>query len=98
MADKQNRYRQRKTDQGLKRVEVLVPSGSVPHLKAYARALRDASQLGFAAPLFDGLRREQVDASPDVKTPPTLKSERNTHHPRVRDTVRKSRPKGFFDP
>jgi hypothetical protein len=64
MADKQNRYRQRKTDQGLKRVEVLVPSESVPHLKAYARALRDASQLGLIPPTFEGMTRK---ASPQFQ-------------------------------
>ena len=65
MADKQDRYRQRKTDQGFKRVEVLVPFESIPYLKAYARALRDAHELGLERPLFQsmGQRREQEHVS-----------------------------------
>lgn len=55
MLDKQDRYRKRKTEQGLHRVEVLIPQGAVPLLKAYARALRDAHSLGLDAPLFDGM-------------------------------------------
>lgn len=57
MPDKQDRYRKRKTEQGLQRVEVLVPGELVPHLKAYARALRDTHALGAEPPLFDGMWR-----------------------------------------
>lgn len=56
MPDKQDRYRKRKSEQGLKRVEVLVPAAFSAHLKAYARALRDAHKFGAEPPLFDGIR------------------------------------------
>lgn len=55
MPDKQERYRKRKSEQGFKRVEVLVPHSSAPLLKAYARALRDAHALGLEGPLFNGM-------------------------------------------
>lgn len=55
MPDKQDRYRKRKSEQGLKRVEVLIPHDTAPLLKAYARALRDAHALGLEAPLFNGM-------------------------------------------
>tara|TARA_R110000850_G_scaffold20172_2_gene60185 strand:+ start:3831 stop:4178 length:348 start_codon:yes stop_codon:yes gene_type:complete len=55
MADKQDRYRKRKSEQGFQRVEVLVPEVAAPHLKAYARALRDAHALGLEPPLFEGM-------------------------------------------
>lgn len=55
MPDKQNRYRERKAEQGLQRVEVLIPQDAAPLLKAYARALRDAYSLGMDAPLFNGM-------------------------------------------
>ncbi len=55
MPDKQDRYRKRKAEQGFQRVEVLVPEALAPHLKAYARALRDAHTLGLEPPLFDGM-------------------------------------------
>ena len=55
MSDKQNRYRTRKSEQGIQRVEVLIPKALAPLLKAYARALRDAHSLGMEPPLFDGM-------------------------------------------
>lgn len=61
MPDKQDRYRKRKAEQGLYRVEVLIPQDAVPLLKAYARALRDAHSLGLDAPLFDGMERRPDD-------------------------------------
>lgn len=57
MPAKQDRYRQRKEEQGFQRVEVIVPSETAAYLKAYARALRDAHQLGLEPPLFAGLHR-----------------------------------------
>lgn len=62
MPDKQDRYRKRKSDQGFQRVEVLVPEDMATHLKAYARALRDAHALGLEPPLFDGMRMFSRDA------------------------------------
>ena len=61
--DKQSRYRKRQTEQGLHRIEVLVPSESIDHLKAYARALRDAHRLGARFPSFDGMPSTPDDAS-----------------------------------
>lgn len=55
MADKQDRYRKRKVEQGFQRVEVLVPETMAIHLKAYARALRDAYALELEPPLFEGM-------------------------------------------
>ena len=55
MSDKQSRYRKHKVEQGFQRVEVLVPAGATTHLKAYARALRDAHRLGARFPSFDGM-------------------------------------------
>lgn len=66
MPDKQDRYRKRKGEQGFQRVEVLVPREMTGHLKAYARALRDAHTLRLDPPLFDGMSREagrQPDAT-----------------------------------
>lgn len=68
MPAKQERYRKRKADQGFQRVELLVPEELVSHLKAYARALRDAHALGLAAPLFDGMRA--LSQSPEQEPPP----------------------------
>lgn len=59
MSDKQGRYRKHKAEQGFHRVEVLVPEEAAEHLKAYARALRDAHKLGLALPLFDNLARHR---------------------------------------
>lgn len=56
MPDKQERYRKRNAEQGLQRVEVIVPEALAPYLKAYARALRDAHALGLEPPLFEGMR------------------------------------------
>jgi len=85
MTDKQGRYRQRKIDQGLKRVEVLVPSESVPYLKAYARALRDAHQLGLITPSFEGMpRRESPEfryVYPPSDSHPTKTIEKNIQKP-----------------
>lgn len=67
MPDKQDRYRKRKADQGLYRVEVLIPQDDVPLLKAYARALRDAHSLGLDAPLFDGMEH-RLDGRPTGAT------------------------------
>ena len=55
MTVKQDRYRKQKAEQGFQRVEVLVPEAAAPHLKAYARALRDAHALGLEPPLFEGM-------------------------------------------
>ena len=55
MSDKQSRYRKHKAEQGFHRVEVLVPEEAATHLKAYARALRDAHRLGARFPSFDGM-------------------------------------------
>jgi hypothetical protein len=55
MPDKQSRYRQRQAAQDFRRIEVLVPAEGVAHLKAYARALRDAHLLGARIPSFDGM-------------------------------------------
>lgn len=62
MTSKQDRYRKRKAEQGFQRVEVLVPEVLAPHLKAYARALRDTHALGTAPPLFDGMGRTGLTA------------------------------------
>ena len=55
MPDKQSRYRNRQAEQGLQRIELLVPSACIGHLKAYARALRDAHRLGARFPSFNGM-------------------------------------------
>lgn len=64
MPDKQDRYRKRNAQQGLQRVEVIVPEALAPYLKAYARALRDAQALGLEPPLFEGMRS---NTRPDSK-------------------------------
>ena len=72
MSDKQSRYRKHKAEQGFQRVEILVPEEAAEHLKAYARALRDAHKLGLALPLFDNLARHRgkpaAPSSPAVVT------------------------------
>ena len=72
MSNKQSRYRKHKAEQGFQRVEVLVPEEATEHLKAYARALRDAHKLGLALPLFDNLARHRdkpaAPSSPAVVT------------------------------
>lgn len=55
MPQKQERYRNKKVEQGFRRVELLVPAVATDHLKAYARALRDAHTLGLELPLFEGM-------------------------------------------
>lgn len=67
MADKQDRYRKRKAEQGFQRVEVLVPEDMAMHLKGYARALRDAHTLGLDPPLFEGMRNRSRNILPSVE-------------------------------
>jgi len=63
MPDKQSLYRKRQAKQGFHRIEVRVPAEGVAHLKAYARALRDAHRLGARIPSFDGMSSAPDDAS-----------------------------------
>ena len=81
MADKQDRYRKRKNEQGFRRVEVLIPQDAIPLLKAYARALRDAHSLALDAPLFDGMERRDGDR------PIGAANARHTPKPRVGHTA-----------
>lgn len=67
MPDKQDRYRQRKNEQGFRRVEVIVPEELVSYLKAYARALRDTHAFGVEPPLFDGLGNRSRSIMPSVE-------------------------------
>lgn len=68
MPDKQERYRKRNAEQGLQRVEVIVPEELAPYLKAYARALRDARALGLEPPLFEGLLPASTQPTPQADT------------------------------
>lgn len=82
MPNKQDRYRERKTEQGFQRVELLIPQGAAPLLKAYARALRDAHSLGLDTPLFDGMGRNIDDRQIGFATA------RQTVKPRAGDTTK----------
>jgi hypothetical protein len=55
MGEKQQRYRSGKLASGWERVELLVPGQAAPWLKAYARALRSAAELGLPMPRFEGM-------------------------------------------
>lgn len=108
MPDKQDRYRERKTEQGFRRVEVIVPEELISHLKAYARALRDTHALGALPPLFDGMgSRSQNILLPVEKNIQTTAEEieqTNQDHPdpspsrtaQTRKIVRPTKPKPDF--
>ena len=69
MPEKQERYRNKKVEQGFRRVELLVPAVATDHLKAYARALRDADMLGLELPLFNGMATMPRHAPPQRPSP-----------------------------
>jgi hypothetical protein len=79
--DKQHRYRNRKLQQGFSRVEVLVPSESIGHMKAYARALRDAHSLGSAFPLFEGMTSTPIPSKAQSEPSPAAVARRPTSAP-----------------
>ena len=107
MADKQDRYRKRKSEQGFQRVEVLIPHDTAPLLKAYARALRDAHNLGLEPPLFDGMARtapaqeDRARPTPAEPSTPTIAPVKPTARGTGLNTVEaKQRPdfsKGLLD-
>lgn len=86
MPDKQDRYRKRKSEQGLKRVEVLVPEAMAIHLKAYARALRDAHALDLEPPLFEGMGSSARQISEAIESNTVSTAQKNERvgqdHPR----------------
>jgi hypothetical protein len=100
MPDKQERYRNRQTDQGLKRVEVLVPIKMAAHLKAYARALRDAHQLCVDPPLFEGMARvAAIQILPQEAVPTTKTNARDIESDTTtqNNTNRPNFSKGIFN-
>jgi hypothetical protein len=73
MGKKQANYRKGKLDAGWERVELLVPGEAVPWLKAYAKALKSAIELGLPLPGFQGMgHTAQVSAAPVINPPPAV--------------------------
>ena len=67
MAERQQRYRDRRLAEGWERVELLVPATAVPWLKAYAHALRASNKLGLLPPRFEGMGAAAPSISTEVK-------------------------------